>query len=730
MKRTPLAKPERPRTSRRQFLKAGVAGAAAFMLAGHVSLGRRARAEHAPKGGTFDPNVFVKIDANDKVTVLIKHFEMGQGISTGLTSLVAEELDAAWSQMAFEFAPVNAAIYNNLIAGPYQVTGGSTSMANSWEQMRKVGAAARHMLVAAAAAQWRVPAAQITVSNGIVAHAASKRSARFGALAAAAQKLPVPRDVILKKPDEWKLIGTRLPRLDSEAKTDGTTVYSFDVRRPGMLTAVIRRPERFGATVAAFDATAAKQVPGVVDVVHIPMGVAVLAKDTWAALRGRDALKVQWHTDRAENRSSVEIFAEYRGLASGDGINVARRGDAAAGLRRAAKLVEAEFTFPFLAHAPMEPLNGVIELNPGGAEIWAGCQSHSIDQIAVASVLGLRPDQVKINTLMGGGSFGRRSVPVADWLVEMAVLAKVTGGKAPLHVIWTREDDIRGGFYRPMVLHRLKAGLDADGRIAGWQHKIVAKSITLGTPLEQIFITDGVDPSSIKGVSDSPYALTDFSVDLVNAKSPVPVLWWRSVAYSHTAQVMETMIDELAHLAGKDPVAFRLDLLAAHTRHAAVLKLAAEKAGWGRPVAAGRGRGVAVQESFDSYVAIVADIAVSKGDVKVERITAAVDCGIPVNPDVIVAQVEGAVGFALSAVLRNRITLTDGKVDQGNFDDYEPTRIYEMPAVDVHIVKSAADPTGISESAVPPLAPAIGNAIFAATGKRLRSLPFDLKSLV
>jgi isoquinoline 1-oxidoreductase subunit beta len=629
--------------------------------------------------------------------------------------------------MRFEFAPNNPDLYKNLIFR-VMATGGTTSIANSWVQMRQVGAAARMMFASAAAARWSVRASEIKVEKGVVTHARSRRRATFGELAADAMRVPVPTEVSLKQPKDWKLIGKPLPRLDSVAKTTGTAIFALDIRRPGMLTAVLKRPELFGATVASFDASETKNVDGVVDVVQVPSGVAILAKDTWAAMRGRNALKVTWDTSKAETRSVGEMLAEYRQLASSKGLSAARRGDAAAGFARAATIYEGEFTFPYLAHAPMEPLNCVIERRDDGAELWSGCQLQSIDQFVVAQVLGLKPEQIKINTLLGGGSFGRRGNPAGDWTREIAAVAKAYSGRAPIHLVWTREDDIKGGFYRPLTLHHVKAGLDAQGRIAGWQHKLVCKSIFTGTPFEQSSVKDGLDHSSVEGVADTPYEIGDFEVEVHNAQSPLPVLWWRSVGHSHTAHVMETVLDELARLAGQDPVAFRLALLTPKPRDAAVLRLAAERTGWTQRLPAGRGRGVAYHHSFNTRIAMVAEVSVARPAVKVDRIVAAVDCGVAVNPDVVKAQIEGAIGFALSSVLRNQITLNKGVVEQNNFDDYEPTRMSEMPKVDVHIVPSSADPSGIGEPGVPPLAPAIGNAIFTATGKRLRSLPFDQKA--
>ncbi len=712
--------------SRRRFLKRSATLVGGLVLGIHIPPGNRARAAGAMLEGPFDPNVFLRIGTDSSVTIISKYFEMGQGVTTGLATLIAEELEADWTRIGFEFAPNDPGRYNNLVFGPYMATGGSTSMAGSWVQMRKVGAAARHMLVSAAAQQWGVPAGEIRVEGGVLSHAGSDRRTSFGELAEAAMRLPVPAEVNLKPEQDWKLIGKRIPRLDSVSKTTGTATFAQDIRRPGMLTAVIKRPELFGGKVASFDAGAAQNVPGVVEVVQVPMGVAVLATDTWSALRGREALQVSWDNSQAETRSTAAIFDEYRQLLTEPGLDAVQRGDAAGRLAAADQVLDLEFTFPYLAHAPMEPLNCVMELGEDSAEIWSGCQLQSIDSYVASRVLGFPLEKITIHTLLGGGSFGRRGNPSGDWVIELASIAKAMAGRTPVHLVWTREDDIRGGFYRPMALHRVKVGLDSNGRIAGWQHQLVSQSIFTGTPFEAMTVRDGLDASSVEGVADTPYAIADFLIQVYNARSAVPVLWWRSVGHSHTAQVMETVVDELAHLAGKDPVAFRAGLLS-QTRDLAVLELAAAKSGWGDALPEGRGRGIAYHESFGTRVAMVAEVSVTGTALEVDRIIAAVDCGVAVNPDVVTAQIEGAIGFALSSILRNRVTLAEGLVEQSNFHDYEPTRMREMPEVEVHIVKSGEPPTGIGEPGLPPLAPAIGNAIFAATGKRLRSLPYDLR---
>jgi isoquinoline 1-oxidoreductase beta subunit len=717
----------KPIASRRGFLKGSAV--AALVIGTQLNFAGKARA--ATLQDPPMPNAFIKIEPDSTVTVMIKHLDMGQGNTTGLATIVADELDADWPQMRIAFAPANAALYNNLFFGPVQGTGGSTAIANSWDQLRRAGAAARAMLVAAAADSWKVPAAEITIAKGVVTHAKSDKQAKFGELVTKAATLAVPTDVKPKDPKDWVYISKHVPRIDSTAKTTGKAVYALDIRRPGMVTAVVAHPPRFGGAVKSFDASAAKAVKGVVDVVQIPQGVAVLATDTWSAMKGREALKVEWDDGNAEKRSSAQMFVDYRKLAEGPGLPAARRGDAASALSGAAKVIEAEFSFPFLAHAPMEPLNGVIEIKADGtAECWAGAQFQTVEQMTVAAVLGLKPEQVTINTVWAGGSFGRRATPNADYFAEMAAIAKASGGKAPVHLVWTREDDIKGGRYRPMVYHRIRAGLDAAGAIVGWEQRIVGQSFIIGSPFEAMIVKDGIDATVVEGAADMPYRVANLAVDWHHVRSPVTTLWWRSVGHTHTAQAAEVMIDMLAHQAGQDPVAFRLALLGEHPRHAGVLRLAAEKGGWGEKLPAGRGRGIAVHESFNTFVAMTADVTVGKdGAIKVDRVVAAVDCGVPVNPDVIRAQVESGVGYGLGAALRNQITLTDGLVDQSNFDSYEPLRISDMPKVEVHIIPSQAAPTGIGEPGVPPLAPAVSNAIFQATGKRLNALPWDFKAL-
>ncbi|MFL9864039.1 xanthine dehydrogenase family protein molybdopterin-binding subunit [Paraburkholderia fungorum] len=721
------------RPSRRTFLKAAGAFAAVGLTIGFewAGTGRRALAATMPDA-TFAPNAFLRVAPDNSVTVIAKHVEMGQGAYTGIATIVAEELDANWQDVRVESAPADAKRYANLAFGTIQGTGGSSAMANSWMQLRDAGAKARAMLVSAAAAQWRVPASELTTLDGSVHHAATNRSATYGSLASAAARLPVPDTVTLKSPKDFRLIGHQLPRVDVPSKTNGTAQFTLDVTFPGMLVALLQRPPLFGATVKSFDASGAKAVPGVVSVVQVPGGVAVVAKGFWAAKQGRDALKVEWDDSTAEKRSSDAIMAEYRQLAEQPGASARKEGDATQALAGAAKKISATYTFPYLAHAPMEPLDAVVKLTADSCEIWAGDQFQTVDQGNAARTAGLDPQQVKIHTLYAGGSFGRRANTRSDYIVEAVSIAKALGANGtPVKLQWTREDDIHGGLYRPMYFHKLDAGLSADGKLVGWRHRIVGQSILAGTPFASVMVKNGIDSTSVEGAANVAYAIPNISVELTTTQTGVPVLWWRVVGSSHTAFAVEAFIDEAAHAAGKDPFVFRRDLLAHEPRMRGVLELAAQKAGWdpAKPLPKGRGRGIAVAEAFQTFVAQVAEVSVDKdGNVKVERVVCAVDCGTPINPDVIAAQMEGGIGFGLGAALHSAITLKDGKVEQNNFDGYQVLRIAEMPKVEVHIVQSGEAPTGVGEPGVAPVGPAVANAIFAATGRRMQSLPFPAAS--
>ena len=707
--------------SRRAFLKVVTLAAGGFAVGWRLPAGVLADGDDGA-----DLNPFVRIQPDNTVTVVIKHLDKGQGITTGLTTIVAEELNADWSQMQFEFAPANDELYKNLFFG-IQVTGGSTAIANSWMQMRQAGAAARAMLVAAAAERFGVPVGGLRVEKGRVTDPESGRSASFGDLATLAADQAPPAEPVLKDPKDFTLIGATLPRLDSPSKTDGTATYTLDVTRPGMLVALVAHPPRFGAVLASFNADKAKKISGVRHVVAIPRGVAVVADGFWAATRGREALEVQWDFTNAEMRGSAEMLSDYKETAKAKGASARLTGDAEAALADAEAVIEAEFDFPFLAHATMEPMDCVVDLKTDRCDVFSGAQMPTVDRQIVAGIVGLPLDKVYVHTHFAGGSFGRRAVPDSDYAAEAAMVAKAIGGTAPVKLIWTREDDLHGGRYRPMSFHRLRGGLDADGRLVAWDHRIVMQTFLKDTPFE-ILIEGGVDGTSVEGARGLPYDIPNVSVDLHLVDNGVTTLWWRSVGHTHNGYVTEVFFDMLAKKAGQDPGDLRRSLLRNHPRHLQVLETVLDKSGWGTPLAARagarRGRGVAVHESFNSFVAQVAEVTVDDNGLKVDRIICAVDCGIAINPDIIVAQMEGGIGYGLSAALREAITLTDGIVDQDNFDTYEPLRINDMPDIEVHVVASDEAPTGVGEPGVPPVAPAVANAIADATGQRFYRLPF------
>jgi isoquinoline 1-oxidoreductase beta subunit len=719
-----------PVSTRRDFLKGtGTAGVLALTIGFEWggAMRRAFAAGAAPAGVAFTPNAFLRIGSDNSVTVIAKHVEMGQGAYTGIATVVAEELDADWARVRVESAPADAKRYANLVFGTMQGTGGSSAMANSWTQLREAGGKARAMLLAAAAKEWKVPVTELTVERGTVHHAGKNRQASYGALVATAATLPVPDTVQLKDPKDFKLIGHHAPRVDAAAKSDGTAQFTIDVAMPGMLVALLKRPPWFGATVKSFDAAAAAAVPGVVKVVQVPGGIAVVAKGFWAAKQGRDALKVDWDDSKAEKRSSAALLEEYRRLAGQPALPARKDGDAVNAIKDATRKVSATFEFPYLAHAPLEPLDAVVKLTASSCEIWAGDQFQTVDQANAAHTAGLDPQQVSIHTLYAGGSFGRRANTRSDYIVEAVSIAKAYGADGtPIKLQWTREDDIHGGFYRPMYIHKLEAGLDEKGKLTGWHHVIVGQSIIAGTSFAAGMIKDGVDSTSVEGAANIPYAIPNIAVDLSTTQTGVPVLWWRVVGSSHTAYAVEAFIDEVAHAAGEDGFTFRRKLLEQHPRMKAVLELAADKAGWSTPLPPGKGRGIAVAEAFKTLVAQVAEVSVdAKGQVKVDRVVCAVDCGTPINPDIIAAQMEGGIGFGLGAVLYGAITLKDGRIEQDNFNAYRVLRINEMPKVEVHIVPSAEPPTGVGEPGVAPIGPAVANAIFAATGKRNYVLPFS-----
>jgi len=724
---TPTLLEKKKNVGRREFLKTSAAVTGGLCIAAYVpELGAGARELAAAPPAAFAPNAFVRIAPDDTVTVIVNHSEMGQGVYTSLPMLLNEELEADWSKIKIEAAPVDPS-YNHTIYG-VQMTGGSSTTPSEWERFRKMGAMARIMLTEAAATKWNVPPESCHVAKGFVIHAESGKKASYGSLTEAASQLKPPPNIPLKDPKKFTLIGKPARRLDTPSKTNGTAQFGLDVKLPGMLFAVVARPPVFGGKVSNVDSADAMKIAGVRAVEQIPSGVAVIADRYWAAKLGRDKLKIKWDDGENAGLSTSKMTEEFSKASSSPG-NIARKnGDPQGALSSAAKTITAEYDVPYLAHAMMEPLNCVVDLRAGSCELWTGTQFETVDRAAAAQVAGLSPEKVKVNTTLLGGGFGRRANPASDFIVEAVHVAKVA--KAPVKVVWTREDDLAGGWYRPKWHDRFVAGLDAEGNPVAWTHTIVGQSITDGTPFAAFTIKNGVDSTSVEGAADILYGIPNLQVDLHTPKIGVPVQWWRSVGHSHTGFSVEAFLDEVAHAGQKDPYELRRKLLAKEPRMLAVLNLAAEKANWGKPLPKGVARGIATHFSFETYVAQVIEASVEKnGNVKVRRVVCAVDCGRVINPDIVKAQMEGGIVFGLTAALKTEITLENGRVQQRNFHDYQMLRMFESPVIEVHIVPSDASPTGVGEPSVPPVAPALSNAIFAATCKRIRSLPIRTADL-
>ncbi|HUO12946.1 MAG TPA: xanthine dehydrogenase family protein molybdopterin-binding subunit [Caulobacteraceae bacterium] len=678
--------------------------------------------------GAFGP--FIRIDPDGSVTVVNKHIEFGQGSHAGLAAIVAEELDADWDKVKIVQAPADAKVYANLGMG-VQGTGGSSAISNSWDQLRHAGAAARAMFLQAAATRFSVPAGELSVKDGVVSHAASGRHATFAELLPDAAKQTPPQAPALKDPSKFTLIGTdRVRRKDSVAKSTGTARFTQDVHLPNMLVAMVAHPPRFGGKPKSFHDAAARKVPGVVDVFQVPTGVAVVANNTWAARQGRDALHVEWNEDKAETRGTDVLADHYRSLsawdaAPADGVKWQsfESRPAPAGSATGA-VVEATYDFPYLAHASMEPMNCVAEIGGGKLKLTVGSQTPSLDQMNTALIVGALPGSVEIEQLFAGGSFGRRTNFKSDYVAECVHIAKHVGGGRPVKLVWTREDDMTAGYYRPLTHHRLRVELAADGLPHSWAQRVVTQSIMKGSPIP----SKGLDESSVEGTKGSPYlAATPYVVgEAALIDVGVPVLWWRSVGATHNAFVMEHTVDQLARKAGRDPVDYRRALYAkagaVAARHLAALNLAVEKAPWGKP-APGYTQGVAVHESFGSVVAQIADVKLDNGVPRVGRVVTAVDCGIAISPDQIAAQMEGGTCLGLAAALYGAIELKDGLVQQQNFDGYRVLRMNEAPYVETHIVPSSNRPSGVGEPGTPVIAPAVANALLAITGKPTSSLP-------
>jgi isoquinoline 1-oxidoreductase beta subunit len=724
--------------TRREFFKVSAVAGGSLLLEFHLGP-RLARADAA--GGAFAPNAWLRIERDGTVTVQVGSSEMGQGVMTAIPMMLAEELDADWSKVRSVAAPADKAFTNPRIGS--QLTGGSTAVRGYWEIARKAGATARDLLVSAAAQDWGVKPESCRTENGAVIHKGDGRRLAYGELADKAARLPVPEAVLLKEPDEFRLIGRPLPRLDTPAKVDGSAVFGMDVRVPGMPIAVVARCPVFGGKLRRFDATAAKRIKGVHEVIAISRGVAVVADDFWSARRGRDALELEWDEGPGAKLTSAAIRKEFENMLD-NGASVRSDGDVDDALTRAPRKLSAVYEVPYLAHACMEPMNATAHVRADGCDIWVGTQAQTFAQRTAALITGLSSEQVKIHTMFLGGGFGRRSEQ--DFVIEAVELSKATG--KPVKVVWTREDDMQHDAYRPATYNALEAALDQDGRPVAWRHRIAGSSI-MARAMPQFapavapeWLPKGVrkaaatvagivaefrlDNTSVEGAKNLPYDIPNLEVRYAMVNTTVPVGFWRSVGSSQNAFITECFLDELARAAGQDPYRYRRRLLAKHPRHRNVLDLAARMAQWDKPAPAGRHRGIAVAESFGSYCAQVAEVSIERGRVRVHRVVCAIDCGMYVNPSIIAAQMESGIVYGLTAALKGEITIDKGRVVQGNFNDYPLLTIGEMPEIEVHIVKNAEPPGGVGEPGTPPIAPAVANAVFAATGRPVRRLPIRL----
>ncbi len=716
-----------PSMQRRHFLKFSVAASGGLLIGFYLpGVGKRASAQESAKA--FMPNAFVRIGTDERVSVIVNHSEMGQGVYTSLPMLLAEELDADWSKVGFESAPVDPK-YNHPAFG-MQITGGSSSVWSGLEQFRQAGAAERTMLVAAAAQRWNIDPASCRTESGAVFEA-SNRKLTYGQLVADAAKLNPPEHVQLKDPKNFTLIGKPLRRLDTSVKLNGKAVFGLDVALPGMLTAVIARPPIFGAKLKSLDDSKARSMPGVRKITQVPSGVAVVADTFWQAKVERDALRVEWDEGAMRTFSTTQLMQQFRERAKSPGASVRKEGDAATALAGAAKKIEAVYEVPYLSHLMMEPLNCVVDLHEGSCEVWTGSQFQTIDRAAAAKTAGLPNEKVQLHTTFLGGGFGRRATPQSDFVVEAVHVAKAIGPPAKVKVVWTREDDMQGGWYRPAFLHAIEGGIDGEGNLVSLTSRSVGQSIMAGTPFEEMMLKGKqYDPASGEGMDDIPYTIPNLAIESHRADVNVPVQWLRSVGHSHTAFAVECFIDELAGLAQKDPYQFRRRLLSKQPRYLGVLDLAAQKSEWGKPLPTGMGRGIAVHFAFGSYLAHVAEVSVTDGRIRVHRMVCAVDCGQYVNPGIISAQIEGGAIFGASAALFQELTFENGRLQQTNFNTFPVIRMNECPEIETYIVESNEKSGGIGEPGVPCAAPAIANALFAATGKRIRRLPIRLSEAV
>lgn len=706
--------------NRRNFIQSGAILGGGLLISFKIPVANKLAAlNEAVNERPFAPNAFLNIGTDNAITVVLSHVEMGQGIWTTLPMLLAEELDVELDQITIKHGGADKAL-NHTVYG-VQITGGSTTTWSEFDRYRNAGATARILLTQAAAKRSGVDIQNCKTEKGTVIAGGKKFT--YGELAADASLLPVPDKITLRTKADWKYIGKSTNRLDSAVKTNGKAIFGIDTQFPGLLTAVVAHAPVFGGKVKSFDATKAGSIPGVRQIVEIPTGIAVIADHYYAAQLGKKALDVTWEHGKGAELSTVKQSAAYKKLAATDGLTAQKKGDAKLGLSKSAKTFKAEYTFPYLAHAPMEPLNCTVKIENGSCEIWTGTQMPALEQATAAKILGFAPEKITVNVPFLGGGFGRRATPAADFVSEAVHIAKASG--KPVKMIWSREDDMKAGHYRPFVVHNVSGGVDKKGMPVAWRHNIVGQSIMKAAAPAFGEPKDPIDVTSVEGVMGSPYlsSVPDHFVGLHNTEEVVPVLWYRSVGHTHTAYVMETMIDELAHGAKIDPVAYRRGLFEAHPRHLAALNLVAEKGNWKKVLPKGRFKGVAVNEAFGSYVAIIAEVSIENGQVKVRKIDCAIDCGLAVNPEGVKSQTESGIVFGLTMALYGELSIENGALMQNNFYDYRIARMHECPEINVYIVESEGKMGGAGECAVPPTAPAIANAIFAATGKRIYNLP-------
>lgn len=716
--------PETSLQGRRDFIISSLTGLTGLVVAFHLPekmKGSLMAQAASPLTASATPNAFIQIAPDNTITMVINKLEMGQGVNTSLAQLIAEELECDWKSIRSVSAPVNE-IYNHTIYQT-QMTGGSSALASSWQQHRKIGAAMREMLKSAAAAKWKVPVSEVKAENGYIHHKA-KGKLSYGELAEDAAKLKLPQDPKLKDAKNFKIIGQSMKRVDAAEKSNGKAIFGMDVRVPNMVYACVARGDVDGAKLLSFDAEAAKKIPGVVDVVKFDSNkLAVLALNTFAALSGKEALKAKFSHEAHSKSSTTAIMSALKEQSAKKGIVAKESGKVSEQLKAAARTVKAEYEFPYLAHAPMESMNCTVNFDGDTAEIWSGHQMPTIDQQVAAGVLGIKPEKVKVNTVYAGGSFGRRASKASDYVVMACQIAKEI--KRPVKMVYSREDDMRGGFYRPMTFHKVELGFDNKNKFLAWNHHIVGQTVIGGSVFEAMMVKDGLESTITEGIADTHYDLENFRCEQTRATTPLTTLWWRSVGHTHTAYVMETMIDELCQETKEDPFTLRERLLKKSPRHLAVLKLLKKQTGWGTKKAPkGRAWGVAIHESFNSVVGQVAEVSIEKGMPKVHKVWAAVHCGLVVNPEGAKTQIESSIAFGLSAFLYQKIEMKDGRIIQGNFDDYEVLRIENMPEVFVEFVKTNDAPTGLGEPGLPPIAPAVANALYQVDGKRVRVLPY------